>query len=224
MNSVTISSPPGLAIHTATGQLGLALQRGQQRERQRTWLVERQLLNQLHQCLLDFLPLSQWPELAYLAVAQGPGSFTSVRLGMVAARTLAQQLAIPLFAISSLACFAQSLLTPEPQGQFFAVTMPATRGYLYGAIYQIERGKLITLDGDRLWLPSAWEDFLAQKKIEKVYRAPAQLGYTAPQLLTLAHQQWLAGDRPHWSQAQPFYGMGPTDQPPKVSPAAKALG
>lgn len=118
----------GLAIHTATGQLGLALQRGENPVAQQTWPLDRELLNQLHNCLGDFLPSQQWSELDYLAVAQGPGSFTSVRIGMVTARTLAQQLQIPLFTISTLACFAQSLVKTCGDGELLAVTMPATRG------------------------------------------------------------------------------------------------
>lgn len=44
----------GLAIHTATGQLGLALQRGENPVAQQTWPLDRELLNQLHNCLGDF--------------------------------------------------------------------------------------------------------------------------------------------------------------------------
>lgn len=201
----------GLAIHTATGQLGLALQRGKNPVAQQTWSLDRELLNQLHNCLGDFFSSQQWCELDYLAVAQGPGSFTSVRIGMVTARTLAQQLQIPLFTISTLACFAQSLLKACEDGELLAVTMPATRGYLYGALYQIVGEKLITLDGDRLWLPEDWQQLMADKQVKRVYGTPPQLGVTASQLLTLAWQYWLLGDRPHWSAAQPFYGMSPTD-------------
>ncbi|AIE74346.1 MULTISPECIES: tRNA (adenosine(37)-N6)-threonylcarbamoyltransferase complex dimerization subunit type 1 TsaB [unclassified Synechocystis] len=210
----SISSPDeslGLALHSATGQLGLALQRGETLLHQQAWELDRQLLNQLHGCLADFFPYQQWSQLNYLAVAQGPGSFTSVRIGMVTARTLAQQLQIPLFPISTLACFAQSLINICNNGELLAVTMSATRGYLYGALYRIAEGTLITLDGDRLWLPEDWQQFMEDKQVEQVHRVPDRLGINAPQLLTLARQRWLLGDRPHWSAAQPFYGMSPTD-------------
>lgn len=202
----------GLAIHTATGQMGLALQQGSNLYRYQTWSLDRQLLNQLHNCLGEFFPVSQWSELSYLAVAQGPGSFTSVRIGIVTARTLAQQLQIPLFSISTLEGFAQSLVNGSTNdGQLLGITMKATRGYLYGAVYQVQGENLITLDGDRVWLPEDWDNFVADKQVDNVYSAPEELGFTAPQLLTLAWQKWLNGDRPHWSEAQPFYGMSPTD-------------
>lgn len=209
--TASTDNPQGLALHTSTGQMGLALQQDSNLLRHQTWSLDRQLLNQLHNCLGEFLPVSQWSELDYLAVAQGPGSFTSVRIGMVTARTLAQQLQIPLFFISTLQCFAQSLVNDSNDGQLLGVTMKATRGYLYGAVYQVQGEKLITLEGDRLWLPEDWANFIAAKQVDNVHPAPDELGFTAPQLLTLAWQQWLNGDRPHWSEAQPFYGMSPTD-------------
>ncbi|MGQ9867109.1 MAG: tRNA (adenosine(37)-N6)-threonylcarbamoyltransferase complex dimerization subunit type 1 TsaB [Pseudanabaenaceae cyanobacterium] len=41
-----------------------------------------------------------WDTLAWVAVSIGPGSFTGTRVGVVAARTLGQQLDIPVFAIA----------------------------------------------------------------------------------------------------------------------------
>jgi tRNA threonylcarbamoyl adenosine modification protein YeaZ len=208
----------GLAIHSSTGELGLAISQGSPTQcatgkklpRHQTWRLQRELLNQLQHCLGEFLPPQTWPDLAYLAVAQGPGSFTSIRIGMVAARTLAQQLEIPLFAVSSLQGFAQSLLDSHPTGSQLAVTMAATRGYLYGAVYQEHQGQLIPISGDRLWLPTEWEAFLQSQNLTAI-AAPDYLGHTAPALLAIADYQWQTGARPHWSQAEPFYGMSPTD-------------
>ena len=144
----------GLAIHSSTGKLGLALAAGETVERHQTWLLKRELLNQLQTCLGEFILPQSWPDLAYLAVAQGPGSFTSIRIGMVAARILAQQLEIPLFTVSSLQGFAQSLLPSYPPQSPLAVTMAATRGYLYGAIYQEHQGQLIPVSYTHLTLPT----------------------------------------------------------------------
>jgi len=200
----------GLALHSSTGELGLAIARGDIVERQQTWLLKRELLNQLQTCLGEFLAPQTWADLAYVAVAQGPGSFTSIRIGMVAARILAQQLQIPLFAVSSLQSFAHSLLPSSPAGMPLAVTLAATRGYLYGAIYQEYQGQLITIIGDRLWLPAEWEAVLQDKNLTAI-PAPDNLGHTAPALLAIAAHRWQAGEKPHWSEVEPFYGMSPTD-------------
>ncbi|MEB3227378.1 MAG: tRNA (adenosine(37)-N6)-threonylcarbamoyltransferase complex dimerization subunit type 1 TsaB [Synechocystis sp.] len=200
----------GLAIHSSTGELGLAIAAGKTVERSQTWLLKRELLNQIQICLGEFLAPQGWTDLTYVAVAQGPGSFSSIRIGMVAARILAQQLGIPLFAISSLQGFAQLLLPTAPPGIPLAVTMKATRGYLYGAIYQEHQGQLIPISGDRLWLPSEWDALLQSQNLTAI-AAPEELGHTAPALLTIAAHRWQAGERPHWSAAEPFYGMSPTD-------------
>ncbi len=209
-SSTSVKAAYGLAIHSSTGELGLAMTPGENLERHQTWRLQRELLNQLQHCLGEFLVPQTWPDLAYLAVAQGPGSFTSVRIGMVAARILAQQLEIPLFAVSSLQGFAQSLLGSHQAESPLAVTMAATRGYLYGAIYQEQQGQLIPISGDRLWLPTEWEQFLQEKNLTAI-PAPDYLGHTAPALLEIAAHQWQTGARPHWSKAEPFYGMSPTD-------------
>ncbi|MEY2983808.1 MAG: hypothetical protein RLZZ568_425 [Cyanobacteriota bacterium] len=215
-HQVTQSGPSqgiqGLGIHSSTAELGLALATGTVVERSQTWLLKRELLNQLQLCLGEFLPPPAWSKLAYITVAQGPGSFTSIRIGMVAARILAQQLQIPLFTISSLQGFAQSLLPSYPLGSVFAVTMPATRGYLYGAIYQEHQGQLVEISSDRLWVPAEWDALLTSKHLTAI-PAPDYLGNTVPALLAIAAYRWHGGARPHWSTAEPFYGMSPTELP-----------
>ncbi len=42
----------------------------------------------------------QWRDLAFIAVASGVGSYTGTRVGVVFARTLGEQLRIPVYAIA----------------------------------------------------------------------------------------------------------------------------
>ncbi|MCD8486697.1 tRNA (adenosine(37)-N6)-threonylcarbamoyltransferase complex dimerization subunit type 1 TsaB [Oscillatoria amoena NRMC-F 0135] len=104
MNST--QSSYGLALHTCSPQLGIAIANFAETRRQQTWNLGREILNQMHLLLAEFLTPQTWSDLAFLAVAKGPGSFTGTRLGVVTARTLAQQLQIPLFAVSTLAAIA----------------------------------------------------------------------------------------------------------------------
>ncbi len=96
----------GLALHTSTPELGLAISNFADDSRCQVWNLGRSLATDLHQHLVEFIQPQTWADLAFIAVAKGPGGFTGTRMGMVTARTLAQQLDIPVFAISTLAAFA----------------------------------------------------------------------------------------------------------------------
>ncbi|MFN9922537.1 MAG: tRNA (adenosine(37)-N6)-threonylcarbamoyltransferase complex dimerization subunit type 1 TsaB [Cyanobacteriota bacterium] len=102
-----------LALHSSTETLGLGLQRlglPQEQSQLATFPLGRALSNQLFSCLESLLPAGQWSRLGRLAVATGPGGFTGTRLTVVLARTLAQQLRLPLEGISSFQLAARRLL------------------------------------------------------------------------------------------------------------------
>ncbi len=72
------------------------------------------------------------PNLDLLAVGLGPGSFTGVRIGLTAARTLAYAISRPIVGLDSLELLAQS--APESARQI-AVLAPSQRGELYLATF-----------------------------------------------------------------------------------------
>ena len=199
----------GLALHTSSSQLGLAISNFESDTRSQVWDLGRELSNVLHQHLSDFICPQTWDAIAFIAVAKGPGSFTSTRIGLVTARTLGQQLKIPVFAFSSLAIFAWSIRDQVRINQLIPVQMSATKEQIYGAIYQMsEQGKLITILADSLLDPEQWQEKLACfAPPQKVFISPDNLGDNVSDLLTLAYQDWQAGIRPIWSEALPFYGM-----------------
>jgi tRNA threonylcarbamoyl adenosine modification protein YeaZ len=166
--------------------------------------------------LQEFLCPQTWQDLAFLGVDKGPGSFTSTRLGMVTTRTLAQQLEIPLFALSSLEALAWSrhkrlnnLNNPlNPAQSLYALQMNATQGKIYGAVYQYldDRSPLIPLVPDALFALDSWKAILQELPSEPILiEAPKKMGEIAIPLLELAYLHWEKGDRPHWSVALPFY-------------------
>jgi tRNA threonylcarbamoyl adenosine modification protein YeaZ len=200
----------GLALHTSSQQLGLAIAVNGEIRRSQTWELGRELSNQLHLHLAEFIQPQTWSDMAYLAVAQGPGSFTSIRIGLVTARTLGQQLHIPVFTLSSLAAFALSQVEHLSPSGLIAVQMAATRGQIYGAVYQIQYQSIKVIFSDRLLDPSDWQRQLAQIDPDlHPLLAPEALGQNVDQILLLAHQSWQAGQRSLWSEALPFYGMSP---------------
>lgn len=191
----------GLAIHTSSPDLGLAISNFAGDQRSIVLNLGRDLSSSLHTHLLEFLKPQTWTDLAFIAVAIGPGGFTGTRIGVVAARTLAQQLEIPLFGISSLAAIAH-----QPFGTI-AVQMPAQRGELYTAIYQ----NGIALQPDSVMSPEQWAKRLEQHPIDQRIEAGANQGQSVEKILAIADQRWQKGERPHWSEALPYYGQHPVE-------------
>lgn len=205
----------GLALHTTSSQLGLAMSNFADDTRFSTWDLGRELSSHLHQHLAEFLVPQTWTDLAFIAVAKGPGSFTSTRIGVVTARTLAQQLDVPLFAVSSLAAVAwsQQQAVAESNQKAIALQMDARRGELFVAIYQVaSESGLTPLLPDTLMSLDDWKQVL--ESLETPYQlvnVPGELGATVPSVLALAYRDWQQGIRPHWSKALPFYGQHPVE-------------
>ena len=206
-----------IALHTTSSQLGLAVSNFAGDTRSSTWNLGRDLSSHLHQHLAEFLTPQRWTDLAFIAVAKGPGSFTSTRIGIVTARTLAQQLDIPLFAISTLAAVAwsQRLERAENSGQnAIALQMNAHRGELFVAIYQASSTGvgLTSLLSDTVMTQEDWKQAL--ESLETPYQlidVPAELGTSVTSVLSLAYLDWQQGKCPHWSEALPFYGQHPVE-------------
>ncbi|BAU07563.1 peptidase M22 [Fischerella sp. NIES-3754] len=200
----------GLALHTTTPELGLAISNFAGDARSGIWNLERELSSLMHQHLIQFIQPQVWGDLAFIAVARGPGGFTGTRIGLVAARTLGQQLNIPVFAISTLAAVAFS----QASTSVIAVQMPAQRGQIFAAIYQPAPDGLglKALVPDTVLTPEAW-----QKKLEswnsdvQLIEAKSELAATVTSILQLAYLDWQTGKRLHWSEALPFYGQHPVD-------------
>lgn len=217
--------PPqsALAIHTCSPELGLAIGNFAGDWRCQVWDLGQALSTHLHIHLNEFIQPQTWADLAFIAVAQGPGSFTGTRIGMVTARTLSQQLEIPLFALSTLAALAwskRSLHAFELQSdQDIAVQMPASRGEIFAAIYSVRRvnksgdadqPELIALLPDTVLSQETWEQILQTwHRPYQLIIAESKLGADATSLLELAHLGWQQGIRPDWSIALPFYGQHP---------------
>lgn len=68
-----------------------------------------------------------------IIVAQGPGSYTGLRIGVTTAKTLAYTLNIPLFAVSSLAALAA---TVKDKSKAIVPIFNARRGFVFAGVYQ----------------------------------------------------------------------------------------
>lgn len=204
-----------LALHTTTPELGLVISNFANNTRSHVWNLGRDLSSLIHQYLIDLIAPQTWSDLAFIAVAKGPGGFTGTRIGVVTARTLGQQLEIPVFAVSTLAAVAwhqQDKLNIKPLT--IAVEMPAQRGQVFAAIYQVNSrdSGITTLLPDTVFTPEQWQKTLANWYTEyQLIQVKSELAATVISILELAYLDWQQNKRPHWHQALPYYGQHPVD-------------
>ncbi|MBE9067094.1 tRNA (adenosine(37)-N6)-threonylcarbamoyltransferase complex dimerization subunit type 1 TsaB [Leptolyngbya cf. ectocarpi LEGE 11479] len=202
----------GLALHTSTPELGLAISDFDTIHRHQDWTLGRDLSSQLHALLQGFMPPQHWQDLDFIAVCIGPGGFTGTRIGVATARTLAQQLNIPLFGISALAAVAHHTMASDPAATDIAITMPAKRGAVYGAVYSWTGTTLTSTLADVVLPASDWELKQTQwpKPLMQVgLESGVGLAETTTSLLQLGHDQWQTGSPPDWREVTPFYGQHP---------------
>jgi tRNA threonylcarbamoyl adenosine modification protein YeaZ len=206
----------GLALHTTTNELGLAVITPTELMRSQVWDLGRSLSTELHTYLATFLSPLAWTDLNFLAVAKGPGGFTGTRIGVVTTRTLAQQLDLPLFAVSTLAAVAWGQFRAAPPEAIaapltYAIDYPARRGELFGGIYTVTAAGLDPDQSqpDAIYTPEQWAATLATLPPHTLIHAPDSLAASVAPLLDLAARRYAGGDRPRWSAALPFYGQNP---------------
>ncbi|MEH2146538.1 tRNA (adenosine(37)-N6)-threonylcarbamoyltransferase complex dimerization subunit type 1 TsaB [Nostoc sp.] len=203
-----------LGLHTTTPELGLAVSNFTGETRSQVWNLGRDLSSLVHQYLIEFIKPQTWANLSFIAVAKGPGGFTGTRIGVVTARTLGQQLDIPVFAISTLAAVAWSKAGKSQNPKTLAVEMPAQRGQIFAAIYQFEpdASKVRVCLSDRVFAPEAWQETLANWNTDyQLIQAQSGLAATVTSILELANLDWQEGKRPNWSEALPYYGQHPVE-------------
>ena len=99
-------------------------------------------------------------ELTKIVVGAGPGSYTGVRIGVTAAKTLAWSLQIPIVGVSSLEVVAANganfngLICPLFDGR---------RGQIYTGLYTYEGEQLTSIEEDRIILIVDWLQMLKDK-------------------------------------------------------------
>lgn len=94
--------------------------------------------------LLEYTKL-EMKDIEGIVVAKGPGSYTGLRIGVTAAKTLAYTLSIPLYAVSSLAAIAATVRMHE----FLLIpVIDARRNHVYAGIYRYKGVKLEIVEDD----------------------------------------------------------------------------
>lgn len=129
-----------LAIDTATRLLGVALTDGDMILAEHVWQTANQHSVELSPALQRlFHQAGITPsQLTAVAVAQGPGSFTGLRIGMSVAKGLALALDIPVLGIPTLDVVAAG--TPYFDGHLMAVIQAGRGRIIWGQYEWVESG------------------------------------------------------------------------------------
>lgn len=225
-----------LALHSSAETLGVAVQRlgGEEEPRLAAFPLGRDLSGALFACIESVLPASQWCALGRLAVATGPGGFTGTRLTVTLARTLAQQLDLPLDGISSFGLIARRLLrsgavTATP----FWVVQELPRRGLVGGLYvpspeappsaaaTADAAAPLELSPPRLYrdaaaLAAAEAALLPGGATAPARRCPAEVRQPddVAELLRCSQAAAAAAGEAPWSRVLPLYPTSPVDAPP----------
>jgi tRNA threonylcarbamoyladenosine biosynthesis protein TsaB len=134
-----------LALDTSTSQGGLAVLKGTDVLSRRLWLREKShsemLTPTLEACLAE--AGIRAAQLARIAVGQGPGSFTGIRIAINAARTLSFSLSLPVHAFDTLRILAAGV--PASERPVLAL-VNAHKNLLYTARFVSREGTWMALD------------------------------------------------------------------------------
>ncbi len=85
-------------------------------------------------------------DVSVVAVANGPGSFTGLRIGLAAAKGLAWGREVPVLGVSTLEAMAYGIL---PFRGLIVACMDARRGEIYNAIFEADGETITRLTPDR---------------------------------------------------------------------------
>jgi len=88
-------------------------------------------------------------QIAAVFVSAGPGSFTGLRIGITAARTLALAIGAKVVALPTLEVIAQNALDAVPRSPRVAVVLDAKRARVYTAGFVLKSDRYVAIDEPR---------------------------------------------------------------------------
>lgn len=133
----TSAKAASVALHDGQKLLGESYQNTGMTHSQTLMVMAEDLLKQCGKTASD---------VTAVAAAEGPGSFTGVRIGVAAAKGFAWGAEIPCYGISTLEAMAESL--GIYQG-YVCPVMDARRAQVYNALFYVNRGVITRVAPDR---------------------------------------------------------------------------
>ena len=133
----TSAKAASVALHDGNKLLGEVYQNTGMTHSQTLMVMAEDLLKQCGHSAAD---------VSAVAVAEGPGSFTGVRIGVAAAKGFAWGARIPCYGISTLEAMAEGLGIYEG---YVCPVMDARRAQVYNALFYVNQGRLTRVAPDR---------------------------------------------------------------------------
>jgi len=212
-----------LAIDTSTRKSILALDdNGRRIVRQfEPRMTQRMIFAELASLLCEDL----LDRLTGVVVGIGPGSFTGVKIGVMAAKTLAWSRGIPIVGVGSLDSVAAGTPSPSEPNSLLLVAVPSTRGEVYIRMYEFSdmqwlpsgeiRDISLSFPDNLEWLPdkpfllsgeAAQQTSMVMGNIRKVDVVPEELRFpSADGLLSLARLKFDSGQTDNPMHLNPDY-------------------
>ena len=137
-----------------------------------------------------------------VGVGVGPGSYTGLRVGVAAAKGIAQGLGIPLHGESTLAAMAAGVLTEQTR---VVVALDARRGNVYAGFFSWQAGRLVQ-EGKLTKLERTAAQNLAQSLDVPYFEGvPPAAGYLAQRAGQRAKQYAKRGAETGTNTVSPIY-------------------
>jgi tRNA threonylcarbamoyladenosine biosynthesis protein TsaB len=211
-----------LAVDTSTAQVGLALYDGSQVLVESMWISRQHHTVELAPALAGLMSRSAvtMDMVSAVGVALGPGSFTSLRVGLAFVKGLALACKLPVIGVSTLDVIAES----QPSSKLpLVVVLQAGRSRLAVGWYKNSKNgwqavgpaRVVTVDAlaDEIESPtivagelSAEERHrLARKKVNVILASPAQSVRRPAVLAELAWTRWQRGEVNDIATLAPIY-------------------
>ena len=206
-----------LALHSCSEAFGIAVKDIENPEKiikSEVFNIGRSLSNKLFNCIENFLPRRFWKQITRIAVAKGPGSFTSTRLTISMARAIAQQIDCSLDSISSFHLMASRLYKDLDQNQiinpFWIKDLLPRRGFVAGK-YQ-----LIKIHPDsnfhefsEIISPKLIAD---EKELNPSIKASFDIEKDIIALIDFSQYCQNSKVKVHWGKTLPIYPTSPIDR------------
>lgn len=172
----------------------------------------------LHTAIKDIMMQAgkSWSELSAVAVSNGPGSYTGLRVGLSSAKGICYALHIPLLAMGTLQIMAAAA---GDQDGWLCPMIDARRMEVFTAVYDKNGTEILPVTNEIL-TPESFEELLSRHKIyffgngsSKFSRILAHpnaafidVNFSAENMVEIAMKRFRSADFEEVAYAEPLYG------------------